>query len=107
MEMFRLSFLQSHSSRRTLYSFIKEKHTIYYVPIIYNVLWFISDSKQDCNFETNVCQWSQDLTSQYKWSLHSGQTTTSNTGPSHDHTTGSCKYLFSNTPNYKYRLIVV
>ena len=41
----------------------------------------------DCNFDTSgFCGWSQDTTDQFDWTITSGTTMTSGTGPTGDHT---------------------
>jgi hypothetical protein len=41
-----------------------------------------------CDFEHSFCDWSQDRTDTFDWLRISGPTTTVNTGPDRDHTTG-------------------
>ena len=47
---------------------------------------------EDCNFEKGLCNWSNALQDQnidiFDWRLNAGRTTSSNTGPTRDHTTG-------------------
>ncbi|XP_033753484.1 MAM and LDL-receptor class A domain-containing protein 1-like [Pecten maximus] len=40
----------------------------------------------DCNFEHGICNWQQDQSDSFDWSLHRGSTSSSNTGPTTDHT---------------------
>ena len=47
----------------------------------------------NCNFENNLCTWTQDKTDQFDWTRKSGSTASSSTGPSVDHTKGTCKQL--------------
>ncbi|KAL7387655.1 hypothetical protein ABVT39_026836 [Epinephelus coioides] len=56
----------------------------------------------DCNFEQDLCQWSQLLTDVFDWTRHSGSTPTMLTGPSSDHTTGDGHYLYieANSASY-------
>ncbi|KAH9500040.1 hypothetical protein Btru_076223 [Bulinus truncatus] len=51
---------------------------------------------QGCDFEVDLCGWSDDLTDQFDWSRNKGETPTANTGPMFDHTTNSSEgyYLF-------------
>ena len=53
------------------------------------------------NFTSGLGNWVQGVTDFFNWSLQSGSTPTSNTGPTADHTTGTGNYLFteSNSPN--------
>ncbi|XP_073232940.1 MAM domain-containing glycosylphosphatidylinositol anchor protein 2-like [Porites lutea] len=53
----------------------------------------------NCNFESNLCTWTQDKTDQFDWTRKSGSTPSSPTGPSVDHTTGSSSgwYIFIET----------
>ena len=47
-------------------------------------------SSIDCNFDSlNICQWSDDTTSDFYWSLNNGSTASILTGPVADHTTDS------------------
>ncbi|CAF4949449.1 unnamed protein product, partial [Rotaria magnacalcarata] len=47
-------------------------------------------STYDCNFECNcICLWKHDDTTNFKWIVAKGSTTSPGTGPDGDHTTGS------------------
>jgi len=60
-------------------------------------LYFISatgvinaTSPADCNFEQQtICNYIQDPNDNFDWSWQTGTTSSSNTGPSNDHTEGS------------------
>ena len=43
----------------------------------------------DCDFESAFCSWTQDTLDQFQWSMKSGRTSTSGTGPNSDHTYGT------------------
>uniref|UniRef100_A0A3Q2TJU8 Zonadhesin n=1 Tax=Fundulus heteroclitus TaxID=8078 RepID=A0A3Q2TJU8_FUNHE len=60
-----------------------------------NFQLLISVCELDCDFEQDLCQWSQLLTDVFDWERQNGSTPTSNTGPLSDHTTGgSGHYLY-------------
>ena len=40
----------------------------------------------DCNFEKDLCRWTQDKTDIFDWTRASGPTGTGKTGPTNDHT---------------------
>lgn len=42
-----------------------------------------------CNFETDSCEWTDISVGQFVWERDQNGTTTANTGPSVDHTTGT------------------
>ena len=46
-----------------------------------------------CDFEgNNLCQWTQDVaTDKFNWTLNKGSTSTTDSGPTVDHTTGNGK----------------
>ncbi|XP_077371361.1 MAM and LDL-receptor class A domain-containing protein 1 [Festucalex cinctus] len=48
----------------------------------------------NCNFENDLCHWSQLVTDAFDWTRQSGSTPTFRTGPSSDHTTGHGHYLY-------------
>ena len=51
-----------------------------------------------CNFERKtLCQWSQDVTDNFNWTLNSGGTSSDGSGPNSDHTYGN-----SNSFRYKF-----
>ncbi|XP_026230310.1 zonadhesin-like isoform X2 [Anabas testudineus] len=52
--------------------------------------------QMDCDFEQNLCEWSQMATDAFDWKRESGSSPTVMTGPSSDHTTGtgSGHYLY-------------
>ena len=46
-----------------------------------------------CDFEVDYCGWSNDTTAQFNWTRHQGKTSSTDTGPSTDHTQGRhCKF---------------
>ncbi|KAI5611189.1 MAM and LDL-receptor class A domain-containing protein 1, partial [Silurus asotus] len=48
----------------------------------------------NCNFDYNLCTWTQLLTDVFDWTRQQGSTPTLMTGPSSDHTTGAGYYLY-------------
>ena len=52
-------------------------------------------SPVDCSFDSafDYCSWTQSRDDDFQWSLESGPTGSSNTGPSSDHTSGNSKYF--------------
>ncbi|XP_042574853.1 MAM and LDL-receptor class A domain-containing protein 1-like isoform X2 [Cyprinus carpio] len=48
----------------------------------------------NCDFESDICSWTQMVTDVFDWTRHKGSTPTSMTGPSSDHTTGSGFYMY-------------
>ena len=44
---------------------------------------------QTCTFESGLCGWVQDTTDTLNWTVDSGGTSSTGTGPSFDHTTGA------------------
>ncbi|XP_038574073.1 zonadhesin-like isoform X2 [Micropterus salmoides] len=55
-----------------------------------------------CDFEQDLCQWSQLPTDVFDWTRHSGSTPTKMTGPSSDHTTGYGHYLYIEASSVTY-----
>ncbi|KAK7473655.1 hypothetical protein BaRGS_00035133, partial [Batillaria attramentaria] len=53
----------------------------------------------NCNFELDLCSWTNSHADDFDWQMGSGKTTTSGTGPSADHTynNGTGKYIFIET----------
>ncbi|XP_041460944.1 MAM and LDL-receptor class A domain-containing protein 2-like [Lytechinus variegatus] len=43
----------------------------------------------ECDFEMDLCSWTQDQTNPWQWQRNTGPTPTPSTGPSYDHSTGS------------------
>ncbi|XP_035699728.1 MAM and LDL-receptor class A domain-containing protein 1-like [Branchiostoma floridae] len=55
------------------------------------------DSTHFCDFETDLCQYTQDTTDDFNWRRDSDGTVTGDTGPTGDHTTGSGYYMYIET----------
>ncbi|KAH3887675.1 hypothetical protein DPMN_011693 [Dreissena polymorpha] len=47
-----------------------------------------------CNFDTDVCGWTQDTTDNFDWTRYRGSTTTAGTGPTNDHSGGKEIFFF-------------
>lgn len=54
----------------------------------------VSQSSYDCDFETNMCTWTNLKDDVFDWSRAQGPTGSSATGPTNDHTKGNRKYLY-------------
>lgn len=52
-----------------------------------------------CNFETDLCNWQQDILDNFDWSYQQGKTATAGTGPQLDHTYGNATghYIYIET----------
>ncbi|XP_018532272.1 zonadhesin isoform X2 [Lates calcarifer] len=50
--------------------------------------------QMNCDFEQDLCEWTQLLADVFDWTRYSGSTPTVKTGPSSDHTTGGGHYLY-------------
>ncbi|XP_041355231.1 MAM and LDL-receptor class A domain-containing protein 1-like [Gigantopelta aegis] len=48
-----------------------------------------------CDFDAGLCGWTQSKSDQFDWNLHHGSTTSVNTGPYRDHTTGNGNYVYT------------
>ncbi|OPL32967.1 hypothetical protein AM593_07550, partial [Mytilus galloprovincialis] len=59
-------------------------------------------SRLDCNFEDDSCEWKSEPKAAYNWTIFSGKTPTSYSGPDVDHTSGT---ILPNT--YAYQLTIV
>ncbi|XP_067654505.1 MAM and LDL-receptor class A domain-containing protein 2-like [Haliotis asinina] len=51
----------------------------------------------NCNFESNMCGWTQATNDQFDWTRQKGTTSSSGTGPGSDHTTSKGYYIFIET----------
>ncbi|XP_061462986.1 IgGFc-binding protein-like, partial [Rhineura floridana] len=55
-----------------------------------------------CSFDVDFCSWTQSIFDRFDWIRHKGPTSTSETGPSSDHTSGEGYYIYvegdSSTP---------
>ncbi|XP_078420741.1 IgGFc-binding protein-like [Cetorhinus maximus] len=48
----------------------------------------------DCNFDVDLCNWTQSKTDNLDWKRRSGSTPSAHTGPSYDHTTAGGYYIY-------------
>eukprot|EP00057_Strongylocentrotus_purpuratus_P007164 XP_011661638.1 PREDICTED: MAM and LDL-receptor class A domain-containing protein 1-like [Strongylocentrotus purpuratus] len=63
-----------------------------------------------CNFDGDLCSYVQDVADDFNWARITGATTSTNTGPSNDHTSGSGFYVYIESssprlPGEKARLV--
>ena len=54
--------------------------------------------KERCNFEKDLCTWTQDTDDIFDWTRDSGGTSSWLTGPGRDHTTGQSQSESMNCP---------
>ncbi|KAH0624212.1 hypothetical protein JD844_007761 [Phrynosoma platyrhinos] len=47
-----------------------------------------------CSFDVDFCSWTQSNTDSFDWTRHKGPTSSTNTGPSYDHTTGDGYFIY-------------
>eukprot|EP00118_Oscarella_pearsei_P003168 m.13253 g.13253 ORF g.13253 m.13253 type:complete len:3799 (+) comp24600_c0_seq1:127-11523(+) len=58
--------------------------------VVFAVAFFLFASKASgCNFDTGMCGWTNVKGNDIQWQRHQGATSSSNTGPSYDHTNGT------------------
>ncbi|XP_046573746.1 protein crumbs-like [Haliotis rubra] len=55
----------------------------------------LSDNGVTCNFDAGMCGWVQSTQDQFDWTSNKGTTSSSDTGPSGDHTSGSGSYMYT------------
>ena len=51
--------------------------------------------KEMCNFESDICSWTQDTDDQFDWTRDNGGTNSYYTGPGRDHTKGASSHRTS------------
>ena len=74
---------------RLVLSSVSLESAIFCVAKIYDLrILFIQGN---CNFDTNFCFWSNDLLFSFTWTQQSYDTSSWDTGPSADHTTGDVR----------------
>ena len=56
--------------------------------MILNMVVTVSVSTLDCDFDVDLCTWFQGETDDFDWLRNTGSTSSLNTGPNGDHTTG-------------------
>lgn len=68
-------------------------HYLLYIHVYLSFSIAAQGQNLNCNFDVNLCSWQQLKTDNGDWKLQSGPTSTRNTGPTSDHTSGSMKLL--------------
>ncbi|XP_019632083.1 PREDICTED: MAM and LDL-receptor class A domain-containing protein 2-like [Branchiostoma belcheri] len=63
------------------------------------VQFAVSRAQFDCDFESGLCGWVQATDDDFDWTRNQGTTSTSNSGPSSDHTTGNGYYVYIEASN--------
>ena len=99
-----MSLIGSVSSQNEWFAMLSEQHQLAdcvgLVTIYRWCLPLFSDQRPvmlaDCDFEAGTCGWSQVSNDDFDWTVGSGRTPNSGTGPSSDHTLRqtSCKLYF-------------
>lgn len=64
------------------------------------ILTFSAPTPYDCNFENNLCTWSQDIMDKFDWTRSQGPTGSYQTGPVVDHTLGNSEQIFISIIKY-------
>lgn len=60
---------------------------------LFLLLWRLIQAPGTCDFENGLCGYTHDQISDFEWTNNTGVTTSFNTGPLGDHTTGSGQAL--------------
>lgn len=68
---------------------------------LFLLLWRLIQAPGTCDFENGLCGYTHDQNSDFEWTNNTGVTTSFNTGPLGDHTTGSGQALQQHTLNSK------
>ena len=81
-------YLKSYFVGNTHLFYCKSRSQLTHVSTLHTFSLFSGD----CNFEKGICNWSNAAPDQnidiFDWTPNAGRTTSSNTGPTRDHTTG-------------------
>lgn len=69
-----------------------ERKASYYLKHFINKIFIFTLVNTSCDFDSGLCDgWRQFSSDVFDWTLHTGSTPSSNTGPDYDHTNGSGK----------------